>query len=135
MGAFKRSAEPETFPASVHAVTSHAGFPGVADMPVVSKTSDFNIATSGHYDNVGASGTIAGTVTGGSGTVGAIARVADFEVRLTPPSGKQIIWSGGVATADKYLRIISTLGVLKFIRNAAGDLQVISEFGNIVVQA
>ncbi len=103
---------------------------GALSTSATSHTTDF-AATSGYHDNVGASGTIAGTLPSTPGAIVAVARVDNFEVRIKPASGKQILWSGGRMAVDEYLSIQSEVGVLYCIVNADGDVQVFSEFGDI----
>lgn len=102
------------------------------DTPASSKTGDFAISASGKFDNDGAVGTITGTVANVSGLVAHVARVNAFEVRILPPSGKSIIWSGGVMTVDEYFRL-TDFGCIQLWVNAAGNV-VIEDPGNVQEQ-
>jgi len=106
----------------------------VSGRPQTSHAANFDIKDSGYHDNIGAGGTITGTFADESGIEAVVARVDDYEVRILPPSGKQILWSGGRMAVDEYLAIVSEVGVLNCIVNPAGDVQVISEFGDIQEQ-
>ncbi len=95
-----------------------------------SKTADFVITGPGYFDNAGATGPITGTFDNNPGLEAIIARVDNFEVRVLPPVGQQILWSYGRVAVDKYLVIATGLGVIRCLVSPSGDLQVEIENGN-----
>ncbi len=102
------------------------------DTPASSKTADFAINTSGKYDNDGAAGIITGTVANKPGLSAHVARINAFEVRILPPSGKQIIYSGGTMDVDEYFKL-ADVGCIQLWVKQGGNV-VIEDPGNLQEQ-
>lgn len=95
---------------------------------------DATLSESGYNDNVGAPGIITFTASDTPAVENVVKRVDSFEVRLKPAAGKTINWSGGVTVADKYLRLLSDGAEFHYIIDTDGNVQRISEFGDLEEQ-
>ena len=109
--------------------------PTVGSIPgsATSHTADFAV-TAGFHDNKGAILDITGSFPNTPGLKAVFARDASFELRVLPPPGKRILWSDSLMAVDKYLSINSNRGTLTGVVKPDGNLQISSEFGNIVEQ-
>ena len=107
---------------------------GESVSPQTSHTASFTISANGYHDNIGATGTITGTFAATPGLQAVLARVADFEFRVLPASGQQIIWGENRLAVDEYLVINSALGNVTCLVNPAGDVQVTADDGDVQEQ-
>ena len=105
--------------------------------PSTSLPTGGTISTEGYYDNAGAVVLTVFDVAATDGLHVRVARVASFEIQLTPAAGKKIFWSGSPLgmVVDKALRLLSDGDTVTFDVDANGDVHVTSEYGDLVEEA